>query len=64
MVIKFNVHEAAYIKSFPVKKRSSIKMGTRFMSGKLLMFVKSSLKSFIYDIIETCFQSRQCQGNF
>ena len=39
-------------------------MGTRFMSGKLLMFVKSSLKSFIYDIIETCFQSRQCQGNF
>ena len=32
----------------------------RFMSGKLLMFKKLSLKSFIYDIIETfCFSQKE-----
>ena len=39
-----------------VKKREQIKVTTRFMSGKLLMFAKLSLKSFIYEITETlCF---------
>ena len=56
MVIEFNNHQAASVKSIAVKKHNSIKVTTRFMSGKLLMFAKLSLKSFIYDVLETfCF---------
>ena len=43
MIVEFNDRESASIKSFVVKKRSEIKVTTRFMSGKLLMFVKLSL---------------------
>ena len=65
MVIEFNDHETASIKSIAVKKRSSIKVTTRFMSGKLIMFAKLSLKSFIYDIIETfCFPDDNVRGIF
>ena len=56
MVIEFNDRESASIKSFAVKKRSQVKVTTCFMSGKLLMFAKLSLKSFIYEISEIfCF---------
>ena len=65
MVIEFNDHEAASIKSIAVKKRNNIKVKTRFMSGKLLMFAKISLKSFIYDIIATfCFPDENVRGIF
>lgn len=53
MVVEFNGRESASIKSFAVKKRSSTKVTLRFMSGKSLMFAKLSLKSFIYDLVET-----------
>ena len=53
MVVQFNDHESASVKSFAVKNRSNVKVKTRFMSGKLLMFAKLSLKSFIYDLVET-----------
>ena len=52
MVIEFNKAEAASIKSIAVKKKSEIKTTTRFMSGKLLMFAKFSLKCFIYSLVE------------
>ena len=56
MVIEFIDQDSASIKSFVVKKPSSIKVTTRFMCGKLLMFEKLSLRSFIYEIAETfCF---------
>ena len=56
MLIDFNNKELDSIKSFAVKKRDKIKVTTRFMSGKLLMFAKLSLKSFIYDVAEIfCF---------
>ena len=56
IVVEFNDHKSASIKSFAVKKRSSVKVTTRFISGKLLIFVKLSLVSFIYEVIETfCF---------
>ena len=43
----------ASIKSFAIKQRSKVKITTRFMPGKLLMF---ALKSFIYEISKTfCF---------
>ena len=60
MMIEFNDRESESIKSFAVKKRSEIKVITRFMSGKLLIFAKLSLKSFIYDLLETfCFPQKQ-----
>ena len=53
MLIDFDNRESASIKSFAVRKSDKIKVTTRFMSGKLLMLAKLSLKSFIYDIAET-----------
>ena len=47
------ITESASIKSFAVKKKNEIKVTSRFMSGKLLMFTKLSLKSFIYALVET-----------
>ena len=52
MVVEFNNHKSASIKSFAVNKQSIVKVATRFMSGKLLMFAKLSLKSFIYDLLK------------
>ena len=52
MIIDFNDRESASIKSFAVKKSNEIKVTSRFMSGKLLMSAKLSLKSFIYDLAE------------
>ena len=53
MIIDFNDHESASIKFFAVKKKNEIKVTSRFMSGKLLMFAKLFLKSFIYALVET-----------
>ena len=60
MVIDFNGLESASIKSFAVKKKKNeIKVTSRFISGKLLMFAKLSFKSFLYDLTETfCFPSQ------
>ena len=51
MVAEFNDRESASIKSFAVKKGNEIKVDTQFVSGKLLMFTKLSLKNLIYDLI-------------
>ena len=53
MIIDFNACESASIKSFAVKKKNEIKVTSWFISGKLLMFAKLSLKNFIYDLVET-----------
>ena len=52
MVIEFNDYKSASVKSIAVKANSSVKCMTQFMSGKLLMFAKLSLKSFIYSLVE------------
>ena len=38
MIVDFNDRELASIKSFGVKKKQQIKVTSRFLSGKLLMF--------------------------
>ena len=60
MIIRFSNGESASIKSFAVKKEVIyIEVISRFMSGKLLMFAKLSLKSFVYKVVETfCFQKK------
>lgn len=55
MIVEFYDGESASIKSFAVKKKSEIKVTTRFMSRKLLMFAKFSLKSLIYTLPETLY---------
>ena len=54
MLIDFDVEICASIKSFAIKKRNDqVRITTRFLSGKLLMFAKLSLISFIYELVET-----------
>ena len=55
MIFDFNDRESASIKSSAVKIKNQIKVTSRFMSGKLLMFAKFSLKSFIYDLVKTLY---------
>ena len=56
MILVFNNRESASIKSFAVKKNDHIEVTTRFLSGKMLIFPKLSLMSFIYEVLETfCF---------
>ena len=52
MIIEFNEHESSSVKSMAVKSETNIKCTSRFMSGKLLMFAKLSLKSLIYSLVE------------
>ena len=52
MIIEFNDHKSSAGKLICVKNESVIKCTTRFMSGKLLMFAKLSLKSFVYTLVE------------
>ena len=66
MILEFNNHEsAASIKPFTFKKRDHIKVKTRFLSGKMLMFAKLSLMSFIYKVLETsCFPNEKGSSYF
>ena len=52
MVIEFNDHKSSSVKSIAVKSQTNIKCTSQFMSGKLLMFAKLSLKSFVYTLVE------------
>ena len=55
-IIDFSDQDAASIKALAIKKNKTVKITTRFMKGKMLMFSKISLKSFVYDIIDIfCF---------
>ena len=53
MMIDFNCVESASIQSFAIKRKDNIKLITRFLSGKMLMFATLSLMSFINKLIET-----------
>ena len=52
MIIEFNEQNSASVRSIAVKSDPVVKCTTRFMSGKLLMFAKLSLKSIIYSLVE------------
>ena len=55
-VVDFSDQDVASIKAIAVKKKDKVKITTRFMKGKMLMFSKISLKSLVYDIIDIfCF---------
>ena len=52
MIIDFNCESTVSINSLAVNKNSEVKITTRFFSGKMLMFAKLSLMSFIYELVE------------
>ena len=55
-MIDFEENNSASIKSLVIKRSTNIKVSSRFIKGKMLMFAKLSIKSFVYDIIDVfCF---------
>ena len=50
--IDFNKNNSNSIKSLAMKKNTTVKVTSRFMNGKMLMFAKVTLVSFIYDVID------------
>ena len=51
-MIDFDRKNCNSIKSIGLKTEPNVKVTTRFISRKMLMFAKVSLKSFIYDMID------------
>ena len=51
-IIDFDDDQANRIKSLAVEVKSNVAITTRFMKGKMPMFPKTSLKGFVYDMID------------
>ena len=65
MVLEFNCQESVSIKSFAVKQSNHVKLTTRFLSGKMLIFAKLYLMYFIYEMLETfCFPDKKVRKIF
>ena len=61
-MIDFDKNECNNIKSIIVKSDTNIDVTSRFIKGKMLMFAKLSLKSFVYDMIDVfCFPNDKIQ---
>ena len=53
MLLEFNeADSSSAVKQIAVKSQTSVRCTTRFLAGKMLMFTKPSLKSFVYDLAE------------
>ena len=50
MLVELNTPEGLAVKHIEVKPQTNVKCTTRFLAGKMLMFTKLSLKSFIYQL--------------
>ena len=48
----FDEEFSCSIRSIAIEKSSKINLTTRFLNGKMLMFSKVSIKSFVYDLID------------
>ena len=61
-IIDFDEEHTSSIKSLAVEKKSNVTLTTRFMKGKMLMFAKTYLQSFVYDMIDVfCFPDEAVQ---
>ena len=59
MIIEFNKNECNSIKSIVIKGNTTIDVSSGFIKGKMLMFAKLSLKSFVYNMIDVfCFPDK------
>ena len=62
IMIDFDKNECNSIKSIIVKSNTNIDVTSRFIKGKMLMFPKLSIKSFVYDMIDVfCFPNEEIQ---
>ena len=52
-LIDFDEEYLCSISLIAIEKSSKINLTTRFLNGKMLMFSKVSIKSFVYDLINT-----------
>ena len=51
-MIDLDEEYSASIRSVAIEKNTKVNLTTRFLSGKMLMFSKVSIKSFVYDLID------------
>ena len=51
-MIDFDKNECNSIKSIVVEGNTTVDVTSRFIKGKMLMFSKILLKSFVYDLID------------
>ena len=59
-MIDFEECNSSSIKSIIVKGSNNIKVSSQFIKGKMLMFAKLSIKSFVYDTIDVfCFPDNE-----
>ena len=58
-LIDFDEEYSASIRSVSIKKNNQVKLTTRILSGKMLMFSKVSIKSFLYDLIDVFMSPNQ-----
>ena len=62
IMIDFDKNECNSMKSIIVKSDMNIDVTWRFIKGKMLMFAKLSIKSFVYDMIDVfCFPNEKIQ---
>ena len=52
MLLQLNTPEGLAVKHIAVKPQTNVKCTTSFLAGRMLMFAKLSLKSFIYQLAE------------
>ena len=52
MLVELNTPQGSAVKQIAVKPQTNVECTTRFSAGKMLMFAKLSLKSFIYQLAE------------
>ena len=61
-MIDFDKNECNSIKLIIVKSDTNIDVTSRFIKGRMLMFAKLSIKSFVYDMIDIfCFANDEFQ---
>ena len=62
MMIEFDKNECNSMKSIVIKDNATIDVSSQFIKGKMLMFAKLSLKSFVYDLNDVfCFPDETIQ---
>ena len=61
-MIDFEENNCSSIKSLVIKGSTNVKVSSRFIKGKMLMFAKLSIKSFVYDMIDVfCFPNEKIE---
>ena len=59
-MIDFEESTSCSIKALIVKASTNVKVTSRFIKGKMLMFAKLSIRSFVYDMIDVfCFPTKK-----